>query len=383
MAAKVPYARLSGFYFFYFAIVGTFVPYWPLYLAGAGYDPVRIGWIMAVMPAVKIVSPGLWGWLADHTGRTLRLIRWTCFLSLAAFCGIFAPPGFVQMLAVMLGFSFFWNGTLPLFETVTLGHLHHAVSRYSRVRLWGSIGFIAAVWAVGQALEGVLNLADVPMLIALLFAAQWLMSLIVPPAREEHHADAEGSLRGILKRGDVVAMFLAAMLLQVAHGPYYVFYSVYLQEHGYASGETGQLWALGVVAEIVLFAYAPRLFARVWVRAVFLSSLFLGGVRWLIVAWGIEHLPLILLAQLLHAASFGCAHAASVHLVHGAFRGPHHAKGQALYSSLSFGLGGALGSLAAGELWAAWGPHWVYTAAAGVSLLAFVVAWPWVGLERN
>jgi PPP family 3-phenylpropionic acid transporter len=379
MAPRVPYVRLSGFYFFYFAILGSFLPYWPLYLQNAGYDPVQIGWIMAILPAVKVVSPSLWGWLADRTGRTLRLIRWTSFLSLAGFVGIFGPESFFRLTAVMLGFGFFWNATLPLFETVILGHLHQAISRYSRVRLWGSIGFIALVWGVGEALEGWLAMACLPQLIALLFAGQWLVSLLVPAAREAHHGEGQGSWGGILQRYDVMAFFLACLLLQVAHGPYYTFFSVYLEGHGYTSGETGQLWALGVVAEILLFAFIPRIFAWVSVRRVFLASLFLSGVRWLIVAWGIEHLTLILFAQLLHAASFGCAHAASIHLVHRYFRGPHHAKGQALYSSLSFGLGGALGSLFGGQLWAAWGPHWVYTAAAGFSLLAWLIAWPRVG----
>lgn len=384
MAARVPYVRLSGFYFFYFAILGSFLPYWPLYLQHAGYDPVQIGWIMAIMPAVKVVSPSLWGWLADRTGRTLRLIRWTSFLSLAGFAGIFGSDSFVRLLAVMLGFSFFWNATLPLFETITLGHLHQAISRYSRVRLWGSIGFIATVWAVGEALERVLPIVCLPQFIALLFAGQWLISLLVPAARETLHGEGQGSLGGILKRGEVIAFFLASLLLQVAHGPYYAFFSVYLEGHGYTSGQTGQLWALGVVAEILLFVFIPRIFARVGVRTVFLASLFLSGVRWLIVAWGSKHLGLLLLAQLLHAASFGCAHAASIHLVHRYFRGPHHAKGQALYSSLSFGLGGALGSLFSGQFWEAWGPHWVYTAAAAFSFLAWTVAGPTVGrLSKN
>jgi PPP family 3-phenylpropionic acid transporter len=383
MAAKLPYVRLSGFYFCYFAILGSFLPYWPLYLQSAGYDPVRIGWIMAILPATKVVSPSLWGWLADRTGRTLRLIRWASFLSLASFGGIFGPESFAWLVAVMVAFSFFWNATLPLFETVTLGHLQQAISRYSRVRLWGSIGFIVTVGAVGEALDGVLPIALLPQLIALLFAGQWLASLLVPAARETHHGEGQGSLAGILRHGGVIGFFLASLLQQVAHGPYYVFFSVYLEEHGYTSGETGQLWALGVVAEIVLFACIPRIFARASVRAVFLASLLLGGVRWLVVAWGIDYLALILLAQLLHAATFGCAHAASIHLVHRYFQGPHHAKGQALYSSLSFGLGGAVGSLLAGQFWAAYGPHWVYTAAAGFSLLAWLVAWPGVGRGRE
>jgi PPP family 3-phenylpropionic acid transporter len=375
----VPYARLSGFYFFYFAILGAFLPYWPLYLQSAGYDPVRIGWIMAILPATKIVSPSLWGWLADRTGRTLRVIRWTAFLSLGSFVAVFGAEDFIRLAAAMAAFTFFWNATLPLFETLTLGHLHGDAGRYSRIRLWGSVGFIATVLAVGEALDGVLEIACLPQFIALLFLSQWLISLSVPAVRDAPHAEGRGSLAGILKRGEVIAFFLVCLLLQVAHGPYYVFFSVYLESHGFDSGETGALWGLGVVSEIVLFALLQRLFRLVSVRAVFLWSLALSGIRWLLIAWGVDHLALIMLAQILHAASFGSAHAVAIHLVHRYFRGTHHGTGQALYTSLGFGLGGALGSLFAGQFWAAWGPHWVYTAAAGFSLLALLIAWPWVG----
>jgi PPP family 3-phenylpropionic acid transporter len=375
----VPYARLSGFYFFYFAILGAFLPYWPLYLQSAGYDPVRIGWIMAILPATKIVSPSLWGWLADRTGRTLRVIRWTAFLSLGSFVAVFGAEDFIRLAAAMAAFTFFWNATLPLFETLTLGHLHGDAGRYSRIRLWGSVGFIATVLAVGEALDGVLEIACLPRFIALLFLSQWLISLSVPAVRDAPHAEGRGSLAGILKRGEVIAFFLVCLLLQVAHGPYYVFFSVYLESHGFDSGETGALWGLGVVSEIVLFALLHHLFRRVSVRAVFLWSLALSGVRWLLTAWGVDHLALILLAQVLHAASFGSVHAVAIHLVHRYFRGPHHGTGQALYTSLGFGLGGALGSLFAGQFWAAWGPQWVYTAAGGFSLLALVIAWPRVG----
>jgi PPP family 3-phenylpropionic acid transporter len=377
----VPYARLSGFYFFYFAILGAFLPYWPLYLQGAGYDPTRIGWVMAILPATKVVSPSLWGWLADRTGRTLRVIRWTAFLSLGSFVAVFGAEDFIRLAAVMAAFTFFWNATLPLFETLTLGHLHGDAGRYSRIRLWGSVGFIVTVMAVGEALDGVLAIACLPQFIVLLFLSQWFISLSVPAVRGAPHAEGHGSLAGILKRGEVIAFFLACLLLQVAHGPYYVFFSVYLESHGFDSGGTGALWGLGVVSEIVLFALLHRLFRRISVRAVFLWSLALSGVRWLLTAWGIDHLALILLAQVLHAASFGSVHAVAIHLVHRYFRGPHHGTGQALYSSLSFGLGGALGSLFAGQFWTAWGPQWVYTAAAGFSLLALLIAWPWVGRE--
>jgi PPP family 3-phenylpropionic acid transporter len=378
-ARKVPYGRLSGFYFFYFAALGAFLPYWALYLQNAGFSAAEIGQLIAITAATRVVAPNLWGWLADRTGRTLSVIRLAGFFTLVAFSLVFGLQGFGGLALVMLVFSFFWNAMLPLFETITLNHLHHDTYRYSWVRLWGSIGFIAAVVAVGKALEGVLSIDCLPQLIMLLFCGLWLTSLTVPRGPEETHSAESSALSNILKRSDVIAFFLACMLQQLAHGPYYVFFSVYLRDHGFSSGETGQLWALGVLAEIVLFAFLHRLLARYSLRRIFLASLALSVVRWLLIAWGVDSIAAIFSGQLLHAASFGSAHVAAIHLVHQYFRGPHHGKGQAFYSALSFGLGGALGSLYSGHLWTAWGPQWVYTAAAGSSLAALLLAWTSVG----
>lgn len=377
---KLPYFRLSGIYFFYFCALGAILPYWPIYLEGLGFDPIQIGQIMALPAATKVVSPNLWGWLADRTGRSLRLIRWASFLTVASFAGAFWSAGFMEMALVMLVFSFFMNALMPLVETVTLGHLHHDPHRYSRVRLWGSIGFIATVAGLGWAFDGLLSVAYLPQAVALLFGGLWLNSLLVPASGRENHGEGQGStMAGILKQRGVMAFFVASVLLQVAHGAYYVFFSVYLEDHGFNRGDTGQLWALGVLAEIGLFMVFHRLLRRVGTRGILLGSLALSVVRWLLIAWGVDYLGLLLLAQVLHAASFGAVHAVSIHLIHHYFRGAHHAKGQALYSSLSFGLGGAAGSVLSGYAWEAWGPHWLYTAAAGFSLLALLIAWPGVG----
>jgi len=380
MTPAVPARRLSGFYLAYFSILGVLIPYWPLFLKQIGHDPEQIGIIMALIPATKIFSPTLWGWLADRTGKALKVIRWTTFLSLVAFCGLFLDrTGLTTLVVVMLAFSFSWNATLPLFESVTLDHLLKKTSLYTGIRLWGSVGFLLTVWVMGEVLDDGLPLLRLPEVIAGLLAFQWLLALAVPAPRVKHPPGENCSMLGILKRGEVLGFFLAAMLIQVAHGPYYAFYSVYLDEHGFSDRAIGQLWALGVLAEIVLFYTLPRIYHVLSLRTLFLGSLWLGILRWLLIGWGVESLSLLVLAQLLHAATFGCAHAAAVHIVHRNFQGPHHAKGQSLYSAICYGFGGALGSLYSGEFWVAWGPAWVFTAAAGCSLLALMIAWPRVG----
>ena len=171
------------------------------------------------------------------------------------------------------------------------------------------------------------------------------------------------------------------MLLQLAHGPYYVFYSIYLNQFDYTPTLIGFLWALGVSAEVLLFIFMKKILAWVSLRSILLISIFLSICRWLIIAFYVESLPLMIFAQLLHAATFGSSHVVAIHLVHKYFGSHHQGKGQALYSSLSFGLGGMIGSLYSGYFWDSLGPLIVYSIAAASCFLAFIIAYIWVGRE--
>jgi PPP family 3-phenylpropionic acid transporter len=385
ISSKPPYWRLSGFYFFYFAALGALLPYWSLYLQALGYDHAQIGLLMALLPAAKLVSPTLWGALADRTGWAVGLIRLSSALSAASFALTLSEGGYAYLVGVMLLIGFFWNAPLPLCEAVTLSYLRNELHRYSRIRVWGSIGFIVGVLAVGKLLDTALLIECLPWPILALLVGMVLVSLSLPARAAHTHGEAAGALRGILRRPSVIAFFLSAMLIQIAHGPYYTFFSVYLRECGYDGEQTGLLWSLGVVAEIALFAFLHRLQRRYSVRSILLVSMLLGAARWLLIGWQADNPILLILAQTLHAASFGATHAAAVNLVHQHFAGAHHGKGQALYSSLSFGLGGMLGSYGAGEAWASLGPAFVFGAAAGASLLAWAIAFVWVEkpLARN
>lgn len=378
MTEKPPFRRLSAYYFCYFAALGGLLPYWSLYLKALGYDHAQIGLLMALAPAAKVVSPTFWGWLADRGGAATGLIRLTSALSAASFALTLHEGGYAYMIGVMLLLGFFWNGPLPLCEAVTLSYLRADPHRYSRIRIWGSIGFIATVLAVGKLLDTALSIECLPWPILLSFLVMTLSAFALPARSAHTQGGAAGALRGILGRPDVIAFFVSAMLIQVAHGPYYVFFSLYLRESGYDGEMTGMLWSLAVVAEIVLFAAMHRLQKRYSVRGILLASMILGVARWLLTGWLADALVWTIVAQTLHAASFGAAHVAAVNLVHKYFAGAHHGKGQALYSGLSFGLGGMLGSYGAGEAWASLGPKFVFGAAAGASFLAWAITYVWV-----
>ncbi|NIW86861.1 MAG: MFS transporter [Gammaproteobacteria bacterium] len=374
----LPYWRLSSFYLLYFAALGALIPYFGLYLKSLGHAPAAIGTLMAVLMGTKIVAPNVWGWVADRRGERASLVRAGALLAAAGFAGVLAGSGFWWLAGVLVVFGFFWNSALPQFEAITLNHLDARAHRYTRIRLWGSIGFIASVVLVGRLLdaqgEGLL-----PYAVLVLLAGIWCASMLVREPRSARQLYREEGLRQVLGRPEVLALLAVCFLMQASHGPYYAFFSIYLQDHGYSRTLIGELWALGVLSEVVLFACMHRLFERWRLRALFLVCFALTGVRWIVVALFVDSLPLLVGAQVLHAASFGIYHAVAIQLVHRFFVGRHQGRGQALYSSMSFGAGGAAGSLASGYLWSTSGAVATWFAAAALSGVAFLIVWRWIG----
>ncbi|MBI5040089.1 MAG: MFS transporter [Gammaproteobacteria bacterium] len=374
------YWRLSGFYLFYFATLGALVPYWSLYLKHLGFNAAEIGELVAILMATKLVAPNVWGWIADHTGRRIAIIRLASLLSLLIFTGVLFGSSYLWLALVMSGFSFFWNAALPQFEAITLSHLGAATHRYSMIRLWGSIGFILTVAGLGPVFDRV-GVALLPQILLGLFTAIWLASLTVPEHGTVASTQEQTPLRQVLRRPDVLALLLVCFLMQASHGPYYTFFTLYLEDYGYSHSSIGLLWALGVVAEIGVFVVMHRWLPRYGARRLLLASLALTTLRWLLIAGFADRLPVVLFAQTLHAASFGVYHAVAIHLVHQLFVGRNQGRGQALYSSLSFGAGGAVGSLAAGYIWTGLGAQWTYVFAAGASALAWGIAFRRVRVE--
>jgi PPP family 3-phenylpropionic acid transporter len=381
-APAVPYWRLSGFYLFYFASLGALIPYWSLYLKQLGYSARDIGILMALVMATKVISPNVWGWIADHTGQRMRIVRVGCLLATICFAGVFISSHYGWLVLVMLAFSFFWNATLPQFEATTFNYLGKHSHRYSGIRLWGSIGFIVAVAALGPVLDAK-GAAILPLILLLLFAGIWVSSLLVPEQAAQHLPLTHEPLLTVLRRPAVLALLLVCFLMQASHGPYYTFYTLYMEAHEYSRAAIGQLWALGVLAEVGVFLLMHRWVPRFGLRTLLLTSLGLTVVRWLLIGHFPEWMAVMIFAQTLHAASFGIYHAVAIQLIHRYFTGRNQGRGQALYSSLSFGAGGAVGSFISGLGWDTLGPANVYSVAALLAFVALVIAALWIRPARE
>mgnify|MGYP003561686112 FL=1 len=278
------------------------------------------------------------------------------------------------MAMVMIVFSFFWNAPLPLMESVTFNHLGARVNRYASVRVWGSIGFILIVGLLGWWQEHA-GSAIIPIVVLMLLIGVWLSCLVIPDRGHAGGQQTQLSLRSLIRRPEILYFFVTCLLMQASHGAYYAFYSIYLESHDYSSSVIGALWALGVSVEVIVFLIMHRFLERFGARRMLLASLLLAILRWLLIGFFVDVLVLQLLAQSLHAFSFATFHAAAIHLTHHYFPGPTQGRGQALYNSIGFGVGGALGSLISGGLWSSAGPTMTFVAASLMAALGWLAAY--------
>ena len=149
----IPYWRLSGYYFFYFAFVGAFSPYFSLYLQSIGRSAAQIAVLMSLMSVMRMLAPAMWGALADRLGVRVPIVRLSALLSMLGFAGFLVSDAYAALFASMAFLAFFWSAALPLVEALTFAHLEGQASRYGNIRVWGSVGFILAVLGLGYLLD--------------------------------------------------------------------------------------------------------------------------------------------------------------------------------------------------------------------------------------
>jgi PPP family 3-phenylpropionic acid transporter len=369
----MPHGRLAVWYFWYFAFIGAFLPYFALYLQSIGMSAGRIAVLMSLGQFMRLVAPLLWSWLADSGGRRVRIVVASTAAALASFSVVFLTEDFVGLLLGMAVLHFFWSASLPLVEALTLGHLAANPERYGRVRLWGSIGFIVTVMGVGLLLDLAPIRSQLWVSWALLLGT--LLSALTLTEVKGHAEQVSGPIIEVLRQRKVLFLLGAGLFMTAAHGALYVFYSIHLVAQGYGKTLVGALWTLGVVAEIVVFLLMPRISLRVSMRSILLACFLLAALRFLLIGWAPGFIALLVVAQLLHGASFGAHHAATMAALNRWFAAGQQARAQALYGSTAYGAGGLGGALLAGALWESSGAGITFSAASALALIGLVLVW--------
>lgn len=377
MPNGLPYARLSAFYGLYFATLGLLLPFWSVYLDTVGYSASRIGVLLGAMLGMKIIAPYVWGALADHLGRRIGVIRLATLAGGLCFFVVPLADGFWLLLAVIIVFAFFWNACIPQFEVITFNYLAEQSDRYGRIRVWGSVGFIIAALGLGALVER-LGVWLLPYAVGMTMV---VLTLVATSVREPPAAGASedsGPIGATLRQPVVYGLLAACALMQFSHGPYYGFYSLYVESYGYGESLIGGLWALGVAAEVFAFLLVPAGLRRFGPRPLLMLAMGVAALRWTLLALVPDSLPMLLFIQTLHMASFGVYHAVGVYLIHHLFRGRQQGRGQALYSAVSFGAGGALGSLVGGLVWDHAPREALFLVSAAGALAGLAVTWLFV-----
>jgi PPP family 3-phenylpropionic acid transporter len=377
--------RLGFLYAALFLVIGCYLPYLPVWLQWRALDADQIAILLAAPLYVRVVFTPVISFTADRLGSRRLIIIALAWGSLASFVLLWLSAGFWQMLLAAVVLAINWTTIMPLIETVAVSGIRNSGLDYGRVRLWGSLSFIAASLGAGVAIQVWGPGVVLPMLLAA--AAFMVLGAYLVPRGMEPREKRAASVSRRLNFRDAFALvhaplfllfLLAAALIQGSHALLYAFGSLHWRAQGYSGATIGTLWSIGVVAEVALFAVSGRVMAYVGCTRLMILAGGSAVVRWAVLAldpplWATG------LSQILHAMSFGATHLAAIHFLTHAVPEDRAATAQGLYSAMVAGL-------VMGSLTLVCGP--LYTALGGkafgvMALLAVIGAMAAIGLQRR
>jgi len=368
-----PFARV---WFCYFAAMGAFSLYAPLWFRDLGLSALAIGSIASLQSWTRVFAPYSWAWLADHGDRRADLMRlagglcvlFALALAVSSRWGVTAVSVCVALLFIANG------GVIPLMEASLAHHLNLAAGgaggRYGRARVWGSIGFMAAVLLFGALLQAI-GISAWPWLVLLLWgllaASLWHLPLTSEPV---HHDAVPAGALAVLRRPEVAWFFVGVFFTVLAHVSLYAFFSLFAASFGMSESAIGMLWSVGVLVEIGFFWTQGHWFERLSMHNWLVLAAGVSALRFAAMAAFGNWMIVLVLTQMTHAVTFAAQHAACITLVSRYFPGPLRGRGQALYTTLGYGLSGVVGGVAGGALIQRWGYPAVFWASSVAALLS-------------
>lgn len=366
-------ARVGMFFAAIFFVAGTKLPYLPVWLDWRGLTAGEIAVVTAAPLFLRIVATPIVAFIADRSGNRRRMVMGLSWVSLACLVALFFAKGFPLILLVTLCLALVTTSIMPLTETIAMEGVRKAGADYGRMRLWGSLSFIAASFLAGIVVQNLGPGAVVPVLIAGA-ACTVLGAPLLPRAPEP------GGLSRRLALADALALFrdprfllfLAAVgSIQAAHAVFYTFGVLHWRNQGLTEGWAGVLWAIGVIAEIGLFAFSGTVMQRAGAVVLIAAGGLASVLRWLVMGFD-PPLALLLPLQALHGLTYGATHLGAVHFMSRTVPEAQAGTAQALYASVTAGIAMGLATLAAGRLYPAWGAsaYLAMAALAGVGLAA-------------
>ncbi|ALK08745.1 MFS transporter [Blastochloris viridis] len=370
---SIPLWRYGAIYGALFAMVGVNLPFLPVWLAARGLDAGEIGLVIGAPIVLRILIAPLVAEVADRSRRPVAVLRGVAALAMASYVLLAAVDGFWPLLAANALAQACAASALPLFDSLAVRRLAKRPGGFGRVRLWGSLSFIAANLVSGV-LIGVLPVASIVwMVVGLQFVTvATAIVLVRDTVSGPAAAVPTPPTRGLMSPG-VAVIVLGVALIQGSHGAIYGLGSLHWRDLGLDAPTIGALWAMGVAAEVTLFFASARLPAWIGPRTLMGAGAAAAVVRWLLMGLDPVGVPLLLL-QCLHAFSFAATYLGMVAALAAAAAPGAEARAQAAGSTAQgVALAGAIAL--AGQLYPTLGagvfPVMAGLAAFGGAVIAF------------
>ena len=329
--------RLASFYAAFLAVYGVQLPFWPVWLESKGLGPTDIGLIVATTVGARLVGNPLAAHFADRSGERRRPMLTLAILSLGAYSLFSFTDGFWPILMVSILSSLLFPPMMALGESMTMAAVSRREFDYGRVRLWGSLSFILVATLSGEVVEAAPPQAILWLVLATV-AITVAACVTLPDLRSDAAPVAAGlPLTLVLADRPLLLMLIAAGLIQGSHAVYYAFGTLHWLSAGYEDDVIGLLWALGVICEIVLFAFGRAVLYRFDAPRLLALAGALAALRWLVLGTTTA-LPAVIAVQTLHAFSYGAAHLAAIHIIATTVAPGLSATAQSLYAALVMGL---------------------------------------------
>lgn len=337
---SVPAKSWLSLYFISFLFIwGVFLPFWGVWLEAQGISSAEIGSLFSVGLLLRFVSNlGLLPRVSSGSG-SLRLLRILGFLTLLAFSCLFYLQEKMWLAIITLSVNFLMAPMMPLGDIIGTRLVKQISLDYGRVRLWGSLSFIAGSTCVGWFIAGYGQQA----ILWVIFCAtvvMWLLSLLhLSPQlddRQPVNKQPKDSLFALCRRPDVLLFLIITGAIQGSHGAYYAFSSIYWSREGISEVSIAWLWGIGVFAEVLLMRFNSKLFSGWSIKQMLLLGLIAAILRWLALALSSD-LYLIAIAQTFHAFTFAVTHLAAIRYI-GLQQNTDMVRYQSLYSGVALGL---------------------------------------------
>ncbi|MGD9180179.1 MAG: MFS transporter [Desulfobacterales bacterium] len=367
-------------YFLYFGVLGIFLPFFNLYCYHLGFSGLRIGILSAVRSVAMVLFPLIWGALADRLNARRPIYILCNFISAIIWMLYLFTVDFWPMLFITIFYGIFFAPIISFLEAFTMDLLGREKKSYGRIRAWGSISFIGIVLVLGK----IIDLYSVEIIVVLILAGSLMLSTIstrIPDIQIAKKKRLTSETKNLAESRVIVFLFCGFLML-VSHGAYYGFFSIHLQNLGYASTFIGLTWALASTAEILVMIRSDQIFKRFSLEAVLIFSFMVAALRWLILFW-VQSAPAILLSQVLHAVTYGAFHMASILYIDRLTPDKAKTLGQATNNAVTYGLGLMVGFFLNGYLFEIIGSFALFIISSLIALSGGVFFWAFYMLDRR